>query len=110
MKESNEDPRLSRLLGEWPAKEPLPPRFREGVWQRIATAERTAVTKPAFSLPAWVSTWLARPAFAPVCVAILVGAGLATGYFWAGHDAARWESQLSSHYTASINPYAATQP
>ncbi len=108
MKPAHHDPELRQLLRAWPGNASLPPRFRAGVWQRITTAERVAA--PALSLPAWLANWFAQPACAPVCTAVLLFAGLGTGYYWAGHAAARWEAQLSSQYAASINPYAATPP
>ena len=33
---------LSEELRRWTVTTPLPPRFREGVWQRIASAETEA--------------------------------------------------------------------
>ena len=109
MNESNEDPRLRRLLREWPDHQPLPPRFREGVWQRIDTAERGAA-RPAFSWSERLASLFARPLTATACVAVLLLAGVSTGLLWGGHDDARWEAHLSQHYVASINPYAVDKP
>ncbi len=101
MNEPNDD--LGQVLREWRSGEPLPARFQEGVWRRIEWAERVA---PGVSAREWFVRLFARPVIAAVYMAVLLVMGLGAGYFLAGHDAARWEGQLSSHYVASINPYA----
>lgn len=107
MNESNKDLRLRKLLHELPGNVPLPPRFQEHVWQRIATAERAVGAKSAFSLTVWLDQFFCRPAFATACIVALLGAGTATGYFAGGRESVRLESQFSQHYAASINPYLA---
>ncbi len=98
----NEDPQLSRLLGQWQVNEPLPPRFQERVWKRIEAAEA-----PARDPASWFAALFLRPAFATVAATLLLLAGATAGYLRAGHDVAHWDKELSQRYVASLNPYAA---
>jgi hypothetical protein len=96
------DPQLSRLLQTWPMDEPLPPRFQERVWKRIAAAESKTVPPAAVN---WLAILFARPAFATACAALLLVAGLTTGFLRANHDAAHLNTELAQRYVASIDPY-----
>jgi hypothetical protein len=107
MNETNDDLRLRKLLRESRSNEPLPPRFQDRVWQRIESAEKAASARPAFSFAGWLTALFARPAVATAWVALLLVIGVGTGYVLGGHDATRWDAQLSTHYAASINPYLA---
>ena len=108
MNESGDDLKLRKLLRKSRGVESLPPRFQERVWQRIESAESTAVRT--FSLTEWLGALFARPAVAPLFVAVLVVIGVSTGYLLGGHKAARWDAQLSSGYIASITAYADGKP
>src|SRR6266478_660988 len=70
---------LHRALREWEIKEPLPPRFGERVWQRIARQEVQAPTGFWTQLSNWVARAMARPALAVSYVTLLLVAGLAAG-------------------------------
>jgi len=105
MNEQPDDVRLQTLLREERDKEPLPPRFQDNVWQRIAAAERRAAASHSFSLANWLNGLFARPAAAVAWVALLLVVGMGAGYAWAGHDTTQWDQQLSTYYAASINPY-----
>jgi hypothetical protein len=107
MNESNDDLRLRQLLRESRGRERLPPRFHERVWQRIATAEKSAAARPAFSLAAWLAAFVATRTRAAAWVVLLLGISVSTGYLVGGHASARWDAQLSRQYAASINPYLA---
>lgn len=100
-----EDPQLSRLLQDWQVNEPLPPRFQERVWQRLAAAEA-----PAGEPTSWFAALFLRPAFATAAATLLLLAGSSAGYLRANHDAARWDAQLAHRYAAALNPYAAELP
>jgi hypothetical protein len=102
----NEDPQLSRLLKTWRVNEPLPPRFQVSVWKRIETAESGRGKFTAPGVLDWMTALFARPAFATVCAAILLIAGLTTGFVRAEHDAGRMNSELAQRYVTSVDPYA----
>ena len=99
---------LERALQNWRVTTPLPPRFQEGVWKRIESAELPG-TSVAGALRAWFTTAFARPAFAVAYVSVLLVAGLAIGFVQASHKAARWDRQLEARYVQSIDPYQRNQ-
>lgn len=102
----NEDA-LNKVLRQWTVDTPLPPRFQEQVWQRIAKSE--APTEPA----PWAGLWrlievvLPRPRFAYAYLAILLGSGVAAGSVAAQMKTNRLDSELSMRYVQSIDPYRA---
>lgn len=102
----NEDPQLSRLLKSWRADGPLPPRFQERVWKRIEAAESVCAKPAEVGILNWMAILFARPAFATACAALLLVAGLATGFVRANHDAERMNTDLANRYVASVDPYA----
>ncbi len=95
-----DDAKLSSLLRESRVALPLPPRFQDNVWRRVADTE---AGKTAGS-PGWLEAAIAfvlRPRFALAAVAALVVAGAVIGV----HDG----SQLARHdaqtrYLASVAP------
>jgi hypothetical protein len=100
--EKNDQP-LSELLGQWKFDAPLPPRFRESVWRRIAQAEAKASRWQSFT--SWIEAMFKRPALATSYVAVLFFVGLTTGY-WQAHDkTAHEQSQGRTLYVQSVDPY-----
>lgn len=102
----NEDPQLSRLLKSWRADGPLPPRFQERVWKRIEAAESARAKSAEPGVLDWLAILFARPAFATACAALLLVAGLTTGFVRANHDAERMNTELAQRYVALVDPYA----
>ncbi len=101
MKENQAD--VDRLLKSWRVTTPLPPRFQEEVWKRIERAEAgTSITQ---GVRAWFAMLFARPAIAVSYVAVLLGIGLAAGFFQANHKTAQWDHQLASRYVQTLDPY-----
>ena len=104
----DDDP-LRKVLRQWTVDAPLPPRFQEQVWQRIARAE----TKPEAAFTFWtllrrlLETTLPRPKFAYSYVAILLLLGVVSGAWAAQLKTSRLDSALSMHYVQSIDPYRA---
>jgi hypothetical protein len=100
--------RLEQVLQEWRVTSPLPPRFREQVWQRI---DRTAAAKISISevLQVWFATAFARPAFAFAYVSVLLALGLALGFVQANRRSAEVSQQLEARYVQSIDPYQRIQ-
>ena len=96
---------LSKVLREWKVSAPLPPRFEEQVWQRIARSEAAAKSSLWKQLSNWLDFVLPRPAVAASYLSVLLLAGVATGY-WRGHErAAHLQQEMSSRYLLSVNPY-----
>ncbi len=102
--QNNDDP-LRTTLREWKQTSQLPPRFQEAVWKRIET------TDPAWkiSLPVFIAQWFAsafsRPAQAGGYIAILLVAGMATGYFQARQAQSHFDKTLSAQYVQAVDPY-----
>jgi hypothetical protein len=107
----NQDPEddrsVDKVLGEWVVDAPLPPRFQEQVWQRLARAE----AKPQATTTFWmllrslIETNLPRPKFAYSYVAILVLLGVVSGAWAAQRETTRLNAALGSQYVQSVNPY-----
>ena len=108
MKELTEnDEPLRQLLREWVVDITLPPRFQEQVWRRIAHSEAEAKPSLRQAFTHWLETTFNRPALAVSYVAVLLIAGLTTGYVQAQDKSARAESQWRSLYVQSVDPYQA---
>jgi hypothetical protein len=108
---ANQEPESERALDaamkQWAVETPLPPRFQEQVWQRIARAE----AQPESRITLWgllrrlIETSLPRPKFAYSYVAILVLLGVVGGALAAQHETSRLNTRLGSRYVQSIDPY-----
>jgi len=108
---SNEDPQsdhdLKQILREWVVDAPLPPRFQEQVWQRIALAE----AKPGATTTIWallcglLETKLPQPKFAYSYVAVLLLLGVVSGAWAAQRESNRLNAALGSAYVQSVDPY-----
>jgi hypothetical protein len=98
------DADMTSLLRKWKVTPPLPPRFKEQVWQRIEKSQVVAVS-PWTLLRDWVAQAFARPAMAFSYVAVLLGAGLAIG-FWQGHlNTERTTAELGARYVQLMISY-----
>src|SRR5262245_411029 len=102
---SDPDKLLHRTLREWEIKEPLPPRFGERVWQRIAREEAQAPASVWTRLPSWLAQALARPTLAVSYVTALLVAGLLAGYWHGQSEKARTYESLGARYVQMMNPY-----
>lgn len=98
---SENEKRLTGALREWTVHQPLPPRFAQQVWHKIALLER----KPQ---PWWNSVLqsLLTPKVAYAYVTILVGIGIAAGSWTAQVASDRADTQLSQRYVRAIDPYS----
>jgi hypothetical protein len=97
------DEALSHVLREWKVEAPLPPRFQEGVWQRIERRE-TQAAGWRMILSQLISA-LARPILATSYLLVLLLAGILAGYIQARATSAHAESELSARYVQAIDPY-----
>jgi len=98
---------LSKLLREWKVESPLPPRFEDHVWQRLAREELQALAGFWPQLAHWIGSALARPSLAAGYVALLLAAGLLAGYCQARSEKAHALETLSSRYVQMVDPYQA---
>ncbi len=99
----HEDP-LSEALREWKLDAAMPPRFQDGVWQRIAHLETNS--QPAswwHRLQAFAQVFN-RPQAAVVYVAVLVMCGVAAGALTAHAEQHRVKSVLGARYVKAIDP------
>jgi hypothetical protein len=106
---ANQDPGkadpLSKVLAEWKVDAPLPPRFQEQVWQRLAQAERGAEPAAQGSLWRLIEVVLPRPGFAYSYLAALVVFGVVAGSWAAQIETSRMDSKLGLRYVQTIDPY-----
>lgn len=106
------DRNLDQALKQWVVKSPLPPRFQEQVWQRIARAESKQETPVSVwrLLQRLLETNLPRPQFAYSYVAILLVFGVVSGAWTARHETSRLNADLGSRYVQSVDPYHKLTP
>jgi hypothetical protein len=98
---------LGRSLQVWKVAASLPPRFREGVWRRIALTEPRREPSWWWDFRQTVEAAFRRPALAVSFVAILLLAGLRIGIIQARQESARADAALGARYVQSIDPYQA---
>jgi len=98
------DNALSQVLREWKTDAPLPPRFHEQVWQRIASEEIPAISPMQF-LRNWFAQLALRPAFATVYATLLLLIGLTAGWWQGRANSERVSESLGSRYVQMVDPY-----
>jgi hypothetical protein len=106
------DERLRTVLNEWVVDAPLPPRFQDQVWQRIARAEVPSGSSFWAGLVRLVEVVLPRPGIAFSYVAALLVLGVAAGSVTAQIRSSHLDATLSARYVQSVDPYRmdASQP
>ena len=102
--EPGKDP-LAACLQAWAVKGPLPPRFQEGVWSRIARVEVEEARLPLMVWLQRLSTAFARPALATSYLAVLAASGLLLGHWQVHHQTENWDRQLQARYVQAIDPF-----
>ncbi len=102
---SDDNGGLGKLLREWNLGIPLPMRFQEQVWRRIALLEAGHSAAPGAALVRWLEGLFSRPALAAGYVAVLLFAGVTTGYLQAQHTSMRAEAHWRALYVQSVDPY-----
>ncbi len=110
MKNSESDEngeKLSKVLREWKVSAPLPPRFEEQVWQRIARSETRSNRPFGSGFLDRLEVALPRRALAAAYLTVLLLAGVATGYWHGQGNAAYIQNELGSRYVQSVDPYQA---
>ncbi len=105
--QSGNDAQLNEAMRQWTVETPLPPRFAEQVWRRIAQAE--VKTQPRITVFSWlrrlVETSLPRPQFAYSYVAILLLLGIVSGAWAAQRQTTRLDAAMGSRYVQAVDPY-----
>jgi hypothetical protein len=99
------DPGLDTVLRQWSVDTSLPPRFQEQVWQRIEKAEIPQEANLSVLLKRLIEVVVPRPRFAYAYLTVLLVSGVAAGSLAAQLKASRLESELSTRYVQSIDPY-----
>lgn len=101
------DAPLNRVLREWTVETPLPPRFQEQVWQRIAHAEVEPIPSIWGVLWRLIQTSLPRPQVAFAYLTVLLVLGVAAGAWAAQAKNSQLDADLGLRYVQSIDPYLA---
>ena len=102
-----DDQRLRQVLRQWTVNPPLPPRFKEQVWQRIARSETQPAPSLRGSLARLLEVVVPRPRFAFSYVAVLLVLGVAAGSLAAQAKTKRLDESLGLRYVQSLDPYRA---
>ena len=101
------DQALHKVLKEWRVETPLPPHFRDAVWQRIDRVQKTATPSIWTIAVQWISTLLPRPALAASCLAVVLTVGATAGWAQARQETARLHNELGQRYVRILDPYQA---
>jgi hypothetical protein len=101
----NHDKALGKLLKEWRAEAPLPPRFQEAVWRRIERAQAPAASSLWDVIADWIGAVLPRPALAASYVAILLAIGATAGWTQGRQETTRVKGELGERYIRVLDPY-----
>ena len=95
---------LDKVLGQWVVDAPLPPRFQEHVWKRIARGENHSAWTLGSALVRLVDSVLPRPTVAFSYLAVLLALGVVAGGWAAQHKNDRLGAALESRYLQTIDP------
>ena len=103
--EPEKDRAQDKVLKQWVVDAPLPPRFQEQVWRRIARTEARPAPTLWASLRRLIEVALPQPKFAYSYVAALLVLGVAAGSWAAQRETNRLGVALGSRYVQSVDPY-----
>jgi hypothetical protein len=106
----NSDEQLRSALREWVVDTPLPPRFQEQVWKRIARTEARPTVGLWTAFSRWLDAALPRPKVAFAYIAALMILGVAAGSVTAQVKSSQLRAALGERYVQSIDPYRAEIP
>jgi len=107
----NDDP-LRQTLRQWVVDTPLPARFQERVWQRIARKETRPESNLSNALARLLEIVQPRPKLAFAYLMVLLAAGGVAGSWAAQRENNRLDAALGSRYLQSVDPFqiAAAHP
>ncbi len=101
---------LDKVLRQWTVAAPVPPRFQEQVWQRIAKTDQRSEAATLSGLWRMIEGVVRRPRIAYAYLAVLMTIGVAAGAWAAQVKTTRLDSELSLRYVQAIDPYRADSP
>src|ERR1043166_7275273 len=104
---NDNDAKLHQVLQEGGRPEPLPPRFDQRVWQRIARLEEQRPQNLLSALLNQLGQAFIRPSLAATYVAVLLIAGLSTGLWQARVVNLRTSQEWGARYVHMMDPYQA---
>jgi len=106
------DQPLRTLLQQWQVDAPLPPRFAETVWCRIAGQENrpSRVKRRLAMLVQWWELAVRRPVVALAYLGLLLGMGFSIGFWQAEHYAHSTEQAWQAAYVQSVSPNPLFRP
>ena|SRR2546425_5630019 len=96
---------LNEKLKSWNVSGPLPPRFQENVWKRVAARDKSPAISFWRALEQRLTSAFLRPAFASAYLALLLAAGLGTGYWQGRAKTAQLDKALAAKYVQAVDPY-----
>ncbi len=107
----NEDQQLNSVLRQWVVEAPLPPGFREQVWNRIAKWNAPAPV-PGFwdAISGWVEAAFPRPKVALSYIAGVLVLAVTAGSLAAQAKTSQLNATLSERYVQTLDPYRAELP
>ncbi len=106
---SDDDKRLHELLQDWRVEAPLPPRFQEGVWRKIARADAAAPSGWRRGWDELIAGWTAllrRPVGAVAYLSALLLVGTVLGYWQSDRFGDQKEMAWRAAYVQSVYPYS----
>lgn len=102
------DESLRKLLSAWRVDATAPPRFQDGVWERIAMGEKQRSAQNFWLIVLdWIAIRLSRPAVAATCLAIFFFIGASAGFEQGKSKSAKVNSDLKMRYIQMVDPYKA---
>ena len=103
---------LSDVLKEWHIDTTPPPRFREGVWRRIAVSQESHGTRSRFwaSLVFHWENLTRKPVGVVACLSLFTAVGIGFGLWHAQAFTLRAETAWQNAYFQSVSPTSATAP
>ena len=107
---SDADWALTQVLRQWVVDAPLPPRFQEGVWQRIGETKRQKESGFWAFLVRRLEFILPQPRVAYSYLATLLLLGVIAGTWSAQKQNSRLDASLGSRYLQSIDPFQPPSP
>ncbi|HWB99895.1 MAG TPA: hypothetical protein VG672_24475 [Bryobacteraceae bacterium] len=100
----NNDPALRSLLRTWHAEPPAQPGFQNAVWDRIALAGESRLSRLLRRSSDWFLISLPRPAYASALILACVLGGVAVAQKAVAKTEAARETTMRERYLASIDP------
>ncbi len=100
------DKPLREALNRWEVNDPLPPRFGENVWRRIASAKTARAMPPWAIWREWLDLAFAQRRVGLSYLAALLTLGLLVGYREGRSGQREAEAQLAARYAQSVAPFA----